>query len=224
MLAFLTVSCASQLPICRRLKASERSRQKSRRRAREALDSLAEDPRDAARWGRFGMICEANGIIEPARNAYAMATTFGERRSRSGGIALRSSRRAPAGSTRRSTRCATRPTRTRPTRPLTGGWGCGSSIATTPMRPSARSSARAKSIRATCRRQSAWRASTCSDRRISRPPDVLERALADHPAIATRCSCSARPTAASAATRKPTSRSPSARWANRRGPIRGPTR
>ena len=33
--------------------------------AREALDSLAQDPRDAARWGRFGMICEANGLVGP---------------------------------------------------------------------------------------------------------------------------------------------------------------
>jgi tetratricopeptide (TPR) repeat protein len=41
--------------------------------AREALDSLAAAPRDADRWGRFGMICEANGVIEPARSAYAAA-------------------------------------------------------------------------------------------------------------------------------------------------------
>ena len=44
--------------------------------AREALDSLAQDPRDAQRWGRFGMICEANGIIGPARDAYAAATAL----------------------------------------------------------------------------------------------------------------------------------------------------
>jgi tetratricopeptide (TPR) repeat protein len=44
--------------------------------AREALASLADDPRDAARWARFGMICEANGVIEPAQNAYAAATTL----------------------------------------------------------------------------------------------------------------------------------------------------
>ena len=28
------------------------------------------------RWGRFGMICEANGVIEPARDAYATATSL----------------------------------------------------------------------------------------------------------------------------------------------------
>ena len=44
--------------------------------ARQALDSLAQSPRDAARWGRFGMICEANGIVGPARDAYAAATTI----------------------------------------------------------------------------------------------------------------------------------------------------
>jgi tetratricopeptide (TPR) repeat protein len=44
--------------------------------AREALDSLAAAPRDADRWGRFGMICEANGVIEPARSAYAAAAAL----------------------------------------------------------------------------------------------------------------------------------------------------
>jgi tetratricopeptide (TPR) repeat protein len=44
--------------------------------AREALETLAKDPRNAERWGRFGMICEANGIIEPARNAYATAVSL----------------------------------------------------------------------------------------------------------------------------------------------------
>jgi len=44
--------------------------------AREALDDLAREPRDAQRWGRFGMICEANGIIGAARDAYATATTL----------------------------------------------------------------------------------------------------------------------------------------------------
>jgi tetratricopeptide (TPR) repeat protein len=44
--------------------------------AREALDSLAQDPRDAQRWGRFGMICEANGIVGAARDAYASATSL----------------------------------------------------------------------------------------------------------------------------------------------------
>jgi tetratricopeptide (TPR) repeat protein len=44
--------------------------------AREALDSLAQNPRDAGRWGRFGMICEANGIGGAAREAYASATAL----------------------------------------------------------------------------------------------------------------------------------------------------
>ncbi len=44
--------------------------------ARQALDSLARDPRDAARWGRFGMVCEANGIVGAAGDAYAAATSL----------------------------------------------------------------------------------------------------------------------------------------------------
>ena len=42
--------------------------------ARESIASLAEDRRDANRWGRFGMVCEANGLIGAARDAYAAAT------------------------------------------------------------------------------------------------------------------------------------------------------
>lgn len=44
--------------------------------ARQSLDSLAHDPRDADRWGRFGMVCEANGIVGAARDAYAAATSI----------------------------------------------------------------------------------------------------------------------------------------------------
>jgi len=44
--------------------------------ARQALDDLAKDPRDAQRWGRFGMVCEANGLVAAARDAYATAASF----------------------------------------------------------------------------------------------------------------------------------------------------
>jgi tetratricopeptide (TPR) repeat protein len=44
--------------------------------AREALNNLNENPRDGSRWGRFGMTCEANGIVGAARDAYAAATSF----------------------------------------------------------------------------------------------------------------------------------------------------
>jgi tetratricopeptide (TPR) repeat protein len=44
--------------------------------ARQALHDLAESPRDAQRWGRFGMVCEANGLVAPARDAYAAATSI----------------------------------------------------------------------------------------------------------------------------------------------------
>jgi len=34
---------------------------------RQAREGVAQDPRDGSRWGRFGMVCEANGL--PARRA-----------------------------------------------------------------------------------------------------------------------------------------------------------
>jgi tetratricopeptide (TPR) repeat protein len=40
---------------------------------RQARESVAQDPRDALRWGRFGMVCEANGLSGAARDAYAQA-------------------------------------------------------------------------------------------------------------------------------------------------------
>src|SRR5215470_10435364 len=43
---------------------------------RQAGDGVAEDPRDGARWGRFGMVCEANGLAGAARGAYTTATTL----------------------------------------------------------------------------------------------------------------------------------------------------
>ena len=44
--------------------------------ARQALDLLADNPRDPQRWGRFGMICEANGIVAAARDAYTVAASL----------------------------------------------------------------------------------------------------------------------------------------------------
>jgi tetratricopeptide (TPR) repeat protein len=43
---------------------------------RQARDGVADDPRDAVRWGRFGMVCDANGLAEPAREAYANAAAM----------------------------------------------------------------------------------------------------------------------------------------------------
>jgi cytochrome c-type biogenesis protein CcmH/NrfG len=40
---------------------------------RQARASVAENPNDAVRWGRFGMVCEANGLAGAARDAYANA-------------------------------------------------------------------------------------------------------------------------------------------------------
>jgi tetratricopeptide (TPR) repeat protein len=43
---------------------------------RQARDGVAEDPRDPVRWGRFGMVCDANGLAAPARDAYANAAAM----------------------------------------------------------------------------------------------------------------------------------------------------
>jgi superkiller protein 3 len=40
---------------------------------RQARESVAQDPHDGTRWGRFGMVCEANGLSGAARDAYANA-------------------------------------------------------------------------------------------------------------------------------------------------------
>src|SRR5262252_93980 len=43
---------------------------------RQAREGVAQDPHDGARWGRFGMVCEANGLAGAARDAYANAATL----------------------------------------------------------------------------------------------------------------------------------------------------
>jgi tetratricopeptide (TPR) repeat protein len=43
---------------------------------RQARDSVAQDPHDGVRWGRFGMVCEANGLAGAARDAYATAAAI----------------------------------------------------------------------------------------------------------------------------------------------------
>jgi tetratricopeptide (TPR) repeat protein len=40
---------------------------------RQARESVAQNPGDASRWGRLGMVCEANGLAGAARDAYATA-------------------------------------------------------------------------------------------------------------------------------------------------------
>jgi tetratricopeptide (TPR) repeat protein len=40
---------------------------------RQAREGVAQNPRDGTRWGRFGMVCEANGLTGAARDAYAAA-------------------------------------------------------------------------------------------------------------------------------------------------------
>jgi superkiller protein 3 len=43
---------------------------------RQAREGVAQDPHDAVRWGRFGMVCEANGLAGAARDAYANAAAL----------------------------------------------------------------------------------------------------------------------------------------------------
>ena len=43
---------------------------------RQARQSVVDDPTDGTRWGRFGMVCEANGLSGAARDAYANAAAL----------------------------------------------------------------------------------------------------------------------------------------------------
>jgi superkiller protein 3 len=43
---------------------------------RQAREAVVQDPRDGARWGRFAMVCEANGLAGAARDAYANAAAL----------------------------------------------------------------------------------------------------------------------------------------------------
>jgi tetratricopeptide (TPR) repeat protein len=43
---------------------------------RQARESVAQDPRAGMRWGRFGMVCEANGLPGAARDAYTQAAAL----------------------------------------------------------------------------------------------------------------------------------------------------
>ena len=43
---------------------------------RQARESVVQDLRDGLRWGRFGMVCEANGLPGAARDAYATAAAI----------------------------------------------------------------------------------------------------------------------------------------------------
>jgi tetratricopeptide (TPR) repeat protein len=43
---------------------------------RQAREGVMENPSEAIRWGRFGMVCEANGLPNAARTAYATAVSL----------------------------------------------------------------------------------------------------------------------------------------------------
>ncbi|HKB13149.1 MAG TPA: tetratricopeptide repeat protein, partial [Vicinamibacterales bacterium] len=42
----------------------------------QARESVVQDPRDGMRWGRFAMVCEANGLPGAARDAYVHAAAL----------------------------------------------------------------------------------------------------------------------------------------------------
>jgi len=48
----------------------------------QQLSAIAEDRANAERWARLGMACEANGLLQAARDAYAQATTLDPRDAR----------------------------------------------------------------------------------------------------------------------------------------------
>jgi tetratricopeptide (TPR) repeat protein len=43
---------------------------------RQAREGVVQDPSDGLRWGRFGMVCEANGLPGAARDGYTTATAI----------------------------------------------------------------------------------------------------------------------------------------------------
>ncbi len=53
---------------------------------RQARDGVAQDPRDGVRWGRFGMVCEANGLAGAARRRATRTPRRSRARTRSGGF------------------------------------------------------------------------------------------------------------------------------------------
>ncbi len=43
---------------------------------RQAREGVVQDPGDGLRWGRFGMVCQANGLVGAARDGYTTATAL----------------------------------------------------------------------------------------------------------------------------------------------------
>jgi tetratricopeptide (TPR) repeat protein len=64
----------SSAPALPQLPPAETLAVEVRATAQQALDDLVDDRRNPTLWGRFGMICEANGLVGEARHAYATAT------------------------------------------------------------------------------------------------------------------------------------------------------
>jgi tetratricopeptide (TPR) repeat protein len=50
---------------------------------KQHLSTIAENRANASAWARFGMVCEANGLLQAARGAYAQATALDPRDARS---------------------------------------------------------------------------------------------------------------------------------------------
>ena len=168
---------------------------------RQARESVAQDPRDGSRWGRFGMVCEANGLTGAARDALhrrAAASAVG------GEVVVspRRRRRAAGADRRRGARDADERSNLNPTY-APAFWRLGLVAARSESDskvPSMRSAARPRSIRRIVRAGSASRACICSATSSARAAGLLERLVAARRGrAATHCSCSARPIGVSVA-------------------------
>ena len=75
---------------------------------RQAREGVAQDPRDGTRWGRFGMVCEANGLTGAARDALRRTPPPRSPRRHSGSFTSPLSTRGWGEPTRRFARCDAR--------------------------------------------------------------------------------------------------------------------
>jgi tetratricopeptide (TPR) repeat protein len=75
-IAALTIALQRRGPALPRLPDRSTLAPEVEEAVRQARADVAADRRDGARWGRFAMTCEANGLLSAARDAYAAATAL----------------------------------------------------------------------------------------------------------------------------------------------------
>src|SRR4051812_45432510 len=190
---------------------------------RQARESVVQAPGDGERWGRFGMVCEANGLIGAARDAYVIAARLQGAEARWWyHLAAVDSRLGRTDDAVRDVRHAIdlNPAYA----PAFWRLGLWLLDQNTSKRRSARSIARRRLIRPIERDGSAWRGCICSAARTRAPRDCSNGWLAPTRPTRTRCNCSARRTAGSDVSAR---RRPPYRWVRRvrrSGATPGPTR